>query len=147
MTLVNRITWLKVASASVIGFGLLITVSLVFGFNNIWIHFFNLVFINDCILMVSSEPDALLTSAILGGVFTAWGVMLWQITSKLMPENPELGRSLILWSVGCWFVLDSLASLAVGAPLNVLYNAGYLLLFVVPLWQPIKPVSSSATEA
>jgi hypothetical protein len=36
--------------------------------------------------------------------------------------------------VGCWFVVDSLMSIAAGAPLNAIFNVGFLLLFVVPVW-------------
>jgi hypothetical protein len=51
-----------------------------------------------------------------------------------MPRDPALARRLILLGIGGWYVVDSSMSIAAGAPLNALFNTGFLLLFYVPVW-------------
>ena len=80
------------------------------------------------------QPVDRLLSAITGGVMTGWGIMIYLLVSEVVPTHPSVGRRLILASIGAWYVVDSGMSLAAGAPLNVLSNTGFLLLFVVPAW-------------
>ncbi len=61
-----------------------------------------------------------------------WGVSFWGLTS-LLETAPTAVRRIIALSIGSWFIFDSLGSLLAGAPLNVVFNVGYLLLFAVPL--------------
>jgi hypothetical protein len=77
--------------------------------------------------------EARLMCGVLGAVMTGWGTMLWLIADRLYPLDPALARTVILASVGIWFVLDCLASLAVGAPLNLAFNLVFLALFAIPL--------------
>ena len=138
MKLETRITWLKWASILVIGFGMLLTVSLILDVLFIWEPFFDMAYFPTGIAAVSQAPDALLIAAILGGVFTGWGVMMWQIATQLMWKDPELARKLVLTSVGSWFVLDSMGSVYVGAPLNALYNLAFLAILIVPVLKPFE---------
>ncbi len=138
MKLETRITWLKWASIMVIGFGVLLTVSLILDALFIWEPFFDMAYFPTGIAAMSKSPDTLLIAAILGGVFAAWGVMMWQIATHLMRKDPELARKLVLTSVGSWFVLDSLGSAYVGAPLNALYNLAFLAVLIIPVWKPVK---------
>ncbi len=78
-------------------------------------------------------PGARLLAGIGGGILIGWGVMLWQITTRLMPRDPALARRLILTNVSIWFVADCAGSVAAGAPLNVLLNLVFLAAFVAPL--------------
>ena len=64
--------------------------------------------------------------------------MIWQIVTRLYTREPALSRSMILTGVFTWFVIDSTGSVIAGAPMNALYNVGFLLLFVVPLWRPVQ---------
>ena len=57
-----------------------------------------------------------------------------------MPANQDLTRSLILTSIGAWFVIDSAGSILAGAPVNALFNVGFLAMFAVPLWRPARTV-------
>ena len=77
--------------------------------------------------------EARLMSGVLGAVMAGWGVMLWLIADRLYPVDPALVRTAILASVGIWFVVDCLASLAAGAPLNLAFNIVFLALFAIPL--------------
>jgi hypothetical protein len=59
--------------------------------------------------------------------------MIWLVAGRLYPRDPELARTLILASVAAWFVIDSLGSVAAGAPLNAVLNVVFLLVFWLPL--------------
>ena len=50
-----------------------------------------------------------------------------------MQRAPDAIRAIIRTSVISWFVVDSLASVAAGGALNVVANAAFLALFLVPL--------------
>lgn len=79
-----------------------------------------------------SSPEARLFAAVLGGVMVGWGLMQWLVITRLVAKDPGLARELILVSTIAWFVVDSTGSVLVGAPLNVLPNAGFLVMFVLP---------------
>ena len=80
--------------------------------------------------------ESRLLSAILGGVMLGIGTTLVVLVARFYPRDPELVRTVILAGVWVWFVADSLGSLAAGAPLNVLLNAGFLLAFLIP-WRHV----------
>lgn len=134
----RTLTWLKIGSAIVIGFGLLTALSSLPAGSVVLRHFLDLAFWPfDGAQTVSGSEIALVT-AILGGITTGWGVIFWQVSTRLYPRDPELARSLILSSIGTWFIIDGIGSVAVGAPVNALYNVGFLALFVLPLWRPVR---------
>lgn len=81
-------------------------------------------------------PESQLLVAILGGVMLGFGATLLVIISKVYPREPQLVRTAIMTGVWIWFTIDSVASLAAGAPLNALLNIGFLLAFVLP-WRNI----------
>jgi len=83
-----------------------------------------------------SDPAARLMSAISGGLMAGWGTMLYLVASRLFRRDPALARELILYGTGIWFVVDSLGSAVAGAPLNALLNAGFLMMFYLPLMVP-----------
>ena len=127
------ITWLKAASAIVIGFGLMVAAAahpsgagLTMFFADILIWPFD---------GNPSEPDQItrLISAIGGGVMAGWGVLLWMMVTQVMPHQPEVARRMILISIIVWFVIDSTGSVVSGVPLNVAGNLIFLIAFLVPL--------------
>lgn len=65
------------------------------------------------------------------------GVMTFLVAGELMPREPALARRILLAGVGAWFLVDSSMSIAAGAPLNAVFNSGFLLLFYLPLWKPV----------
>jgi len=84
----------------------------------------------------SLTPEFRLFSAVLGGVMLGFGTTLLVLVAKAYPRDPQLVRTVILSGVWVWFVTDSLASFAAGAPWNALLNVGFLLAFVVP-WRNV----------
>ena len=74
----------------------------------------------------------------LAGALTTWiGVSLYLLAPALTSERSvpvaTIRRAFLIGLVD-WFVLDSLASVAAGAPLNVLGNVGFLVVIGLPLW-------------
>jgi hypothetical protein len=80
-----------------------------------------------------AASDTRLALAIGGGVMVGWGLMIWQLAGEPLARAPEATRAIIRTSIIAWFVVDSLASVAAGAALNILPNLVYLALFLVPM--------------
>lgn len=131
----TRTIWLKVASATIIIFGVLFFLSTMPPLSAPMAFLFDLVIWPLDGADDLAAPASRLLLAISGGVLLGWGIMLWLIVTRLYPNDPRLARTLILTSVCCWFVVDSLGSVIAGAPLNVLFNIVFLELFVIPLWR------------
>ena len=94
---------------------------------------FDLVFYPVDSAQVLDSDTARLLSAICGGLMFGLGVMLWVVATELCRKDPALGRRIILLGIVSWYVVDSSMSVAAGAPINVLFNTAFLLLFVLPL--------------
>ncbi len=138
MSFQRTLTWLKVASAIVIGFGVVIALGASSAGTAIMSLFMDLAFWPVDGAQSVSGAEIKLLSAVSGGMMTGWGLLLWQVSTRVFPHEPELGRSLILSSIGTWFVIDGIGSAVAGAPLNALFNVGFLALFLVPLWRPVR---------
>lgn len=82
---------------------------------------------------VLDQQGARLLSAISGGVMVGWGVLLYQLSTHLLPADPALAAKLIRSSMLAWFAVDSTFSVIAGAPLNVAANAAFLVAFLWPL--------------
>lgn len=142
METASTLRWLKLASAVVIGFGILTALAAL-----PWAAG-PTVLLTDLILFPLdggqslSAPETRILVAILGGALAGWGVLLWQATTRVYAQHPVLGRSLILTSIGIWFSIDSTASVLAGAPFNVLLNVPFLAMFVLPLWQKPTPLTT-----
>ena len=132
-------TWLRVAAGAVLVFGLIIAASASPGAAGITQFLLDLIFWPVDGTPTLNTPEARLLCAISGGVMAGWGLMLWLVASRLYAREPELARSLILYSVATWFVIDSTGSIIAGAPLNAVFNIGFMLLF----WFPLRPSNRS----
>lgn len=130
----TRIASLKAASALVIAFGLLIALSSLPSAAAPTAFLLDLIFWPLDGGETMAAPSSRLFAAISGGVMAGWGVLLWLLTTRLYRDNPELARTLITASIGIWFVVDSLGSIAAGAVLNAVFNLVFLELFLIPLW-------------
>lgn len=130
------VNWLKTASAIVIGFGLVMVLGAHPATSAPVALLADLVFWPVDGQQRVSAPETRLLWAISGGILAGWGLLLWQISTRLYPQDPALARTLILSSISFWFVIDSLGSIFAGAPINAALNVGFLLLFLVPLWRP-----------
>ncbi len=136
----RTVNWLKTASAAVIAFGLLLLLGTLPMTSAPLGSLTDLIFWPLDGQENIAAPETRLLSAIAGGILSGWGLMLWQISARLYPQDPALARTLILSSVGVWFVIDGLGSILAGAPLNAALNVGFLLLFFVPLWRRAQNV-------
>jgi len=134
----STVAWLKAASAIVIAFGIIVTAAASPSGAAIAGFLADVIFWPFDGAQAISAPEARLLSAISGGVMVGWGILLWLIASRLYPRDPALAKTMILWSIGSWFVIDGAGSLMADAPLNVMFNIGFLLLFVVPLMRAAK---------
>ena len=134
--------WLKFASLSVIGFGLLGVLATVPALSGATRFFIDLAFWPVDGAPGTPTPESNLLWAILNGILVGWGVLLWQVTTRVYATTPDVGRSMILTSIGIWFVVDSAGSIAAGAPVNALLNITFLLMFFIPLWRPVRKVET-----
>ena len=134
MTLESRIRWLKIAADITIGFGLLLAAAAIPALSGPAEFLLDLVFFPVNGAETVDMPAARILNAITGGLMTGLGVMTFLIASELMPREPLLARRLLLFGIGAWYVVDSSMSIAAGAPLNALFNTGFLLLFYAPIW-------------
>lgn len=142
MSMERTITYLKIASGIVVGFGLL-------GFLGVWPAFampieilLDLIFWPIDKQQTLATPESRLLLAIASGVLVGWGAMMWLIATQLYETNPKLARTMILTSMASWFVIDSTGSIISGAPINALFNLGFVALFYLPLRQ-IEPTLTS----
>lgn len=126
---------LKVASAAVMGVGVVVALSAFSATALLTNILADLVFWPFDGRQAVDTQTARLLAAIGGGVMFGWGLLLWQLATQLMPKDPVLAASLIRTSIVAWFVLDSTCSVLAGAYLNVAMNVGFLALFLVPLAQ------------
>ncbi len=136
----GTVVWLKAASAIVIGFGFLIALAAIPVAAGPTAFLIDLVFWPVDGAQRLAGSDMRLLCAITGGLSVGWGTAMWLVATRLYPREPALARTIILTSVGTWFVVDSLGSAVAGAPLNAALNLGFLLAFVLPLWRPVRTV-------
>ncbi len=136
----STIAWLRIASATVVGFGILAALAALPATSMPIQMMVDLIFWPVDGAPGEWGPQTRFVSGVGGGVMTGWGVMLWLVSTRLYPRDPELGRTLILTSIGIWFVVDSAASIAAGAPLNAFLNVSFLVIFYVPLRRPVRTV-------
>lgn len=142
MQLEKTIFWLKAASMLVIGFGLILSLAAYPATSGLAYFYTDLAFWPLDGEQNLTYPETRILCAVLGGVMAGWGVLLYQISTKLFPREPALARSLIFWSIGVWFVTDVIGSLVAGVPINAVLNIGFLLAFVVPLINRKKHISA-----
>jgi hypothetical protein len=81
----------------------------------------------------TQRPETRLAWALLGGFLTSWGVLQWQILTKVGRLHMGLARKLLLQSVCIWFVLDTAGSILGGVPVNGLVNVFFFAIYAVPL--------------
>tara|TARA_R110002020_G_scaffold35195_16_gene106357 strand:+ start:4833 stop:5273 length:441 start_codon:yes stop_codon:yes gene_type:complete len=135
--------WVKVASAVVIGVGLVLAAAA-------WPPLAAPVALLTDLLVwpldgqqTLSSPETRVFAAIAGGVMVGWGVTLWKMAGHLLPVDIAAAKSIALTGIYAWFAVDSIGSIAAGASLNAALNLGFVALFLYAFRQP-SPKSSSA---
>jgi hypothetical protein len=81
--------------------------------------------------------------AVCGGVLAGWGVLVWLVAGKVLPDNPALGREILVKSLITWFAVDSTCSILAGVPVNAVANVVFLLAFLYPLWRMERQISAA----
>ncbi|MEO0973663.1 MAG: excinuclease ABC subunit A [Pseudomonadota bacterium] len=146
MDLHQRARWLMLAAGITEAFGLLMAVAAIPALQGPTVQLLDFVFFPlDGAQHLSSDVARLLTG-ITGALMVGYGALMWLIASEVLVEQPALARRLVLISIGSWFVVDCSMSVAAGAPLNVLLNSVFLLMFVRPVWglgEPAGELSSA----
>lgn len=138
----TRINLLKAAGAIVAGFGVIVAGAGVPGLSHI------ALFLLDLLIWPLDGAQSLLAqevrfiAAIGGGVMVGWGVMIWMI-APLMRGHATIIRSVVAWSIGTWFIVDSAGSVLAGVPANVLGNLAFVALFALALRPPAKTRSAA----
>ena len=110
----NTVGILKFGSALVVGFGVVIAMAAYPPTAGIAQFLLDLVIWPVDGVQAISGPEMRLLSAVSGGVMVGWGILLWLVATRLYPKDPGLARTLILVSIGTWFLVDSLASIVAG---------------------------------
>ena len=83
--------------------------------------------------------EARLLSAVSGGVFAGFSVMLLLIVAPALRRgDAEIRKSSIIALIA-WYVIDSTGSVAAGVPGNVAFNTLYLAAVLAPLVFAAKP--------
>jgi hypothetical protein len=137
MSVQTTITQLKVASAIVVGFGLLTALAAWPPLNLPTLWLVDLMFLPFDGQQTLNAPEARILCAILGGILVSFGVLQWLVTTQLYSREPDLARQMLWRSMWSWFVVDGTASTIAGAPFNAVMNVPFLLLFIVPLWRSV----------
>jgi len=136
------LTWLRVATLGVIAFGLFLVVAPALsrqGFS----------------LMVYSSADRIggfgsaaadyieLVHAVMGAVMVGWGVALLLVLRGPMQRDVREGALIYAVSLGCWFVPDTIFSLASGFWQNAVLNLSFAILFAIPLLALLRQESGN----
>lgn len=78
------------------------------------------------------DQAARVLAAIGGGVMVGWGVVMWRMTTLLVPVDPALARRLLIEGMLAWYVVDSTGSFFAGAYFNIPANTLLLAMIVLP---------------
>lgn len=127
------INWLLFASAAVAVFGLMLVVAPAVAQQG-----FSLLVYSSPRYMDAFGQEPLryiwLVHAVIGGVLIGWGVAMFSVTKTFLARGEPTAWKLLVFSLGAWFVPDSLYSVLSGYWQNALLNTGFLAVFALPLW-------------
>ncbi len=82
------------------------------------------------------SAETRLTQAIMGGIFTGFGVIWYLAAGALWQAAPVETARVLFWGATAWFVADSTGSIMAGSAANVPPNVGFYLLFLWALRPP-----------
>ncbi len=121
---------LRIVAGVCIFFGLLTVLSALPALNGLYVLFADLVIwpATDTHRPLSAETR--LTQAIMGGIFTGFGVIWWAAAGPLLEKAPQEVLRVLFLGATAWFMADSTGSVMAGAAANVPANFGFYLLFL-----------------
>jgi hypothetical protein len=126
------VRWLLGVSAGLVAFGLVLVVFPTFATRG-----FSLLVYADAYRIEGFGTEAAryasLAHAVIGGLMIGWGVALFLLVRGSFAAGQAAGWRVVAFSLLAWFVPDTAYSLWSGFWQNAALNAGFLLLFGIPL--------------
>lgn len=124
--------WLRVATIILIVFGLLLVVA-----HGLALKGFSLLVYSSSGRISEFGSEAAdyisLAHAVLGAVMVGWGTALLLVLRGPMKRNVREGALIFAISLTCWFIPDTIFSVASGFWQNALLNLSFAVLFAIPL--------------
>lgn len=134
---------LKAAAAVVAGFGMIVALAALPATSGIANLLADIVFWPLDGAPQIDSPAARLLAAIAGGVLVGWGATLWLVAAYVLPKESGAAACIVRVGILSWFAVDSLASIAAGAPLNAVLNIGFVVAFLWPLRGRDRPAQGT----
>ncbi len=133
MTLTTRVSILKCATFFLmIAFGPLMAFSVLAPADWVVQNFLSLALLDSAQPHLTEQGGRLII-AVAGGILAGFGVLIWQVVTKVYAKDQSTGRAILLPAILAWFLLDSAGSVAAGAWFNAVLNIGFVACFLVPL--------------
>ena len=133
MSLSAAILWIRVLSASLVLFGLIVAAAAHPASAGLADFLLDLLKWPPDGADAFGSPEGRFIAGVGGGVMAGWGAMMMMLASQLLPGNPAGGRKVLIAGLLVWFAIDSTATWIAGVPLNLPGNALYLAAFLFPL--------------
>ena len=131
----SQLLWwrfLIAVTASLMIFGLVLVVM-----PDLTLHGFSLMVYASAAQLNSFGPEAVayisLVHAVLGAVMFGWGVVLMFLAFGPVRRGSKEAWRMFVISLAAWFIPDTVYSLLSGFWQNAVLNAGFALMFAVPL--------------
>lgn len=100
-------------------------------------YFWNVIFFSSSKLYQTFTPEITTyihqVYGVLGAVMVGWSVQMFLHVKNTFTSGDRQAWIAIVLSLGIWFVLDSVLSIAMGYWQNAVLNVGFGSLFVIPL--------------
>ena len=126
------LSWLRVATILLIAFGLFLVVA-----HGLASQGFSLLVYSSSGRISEFGDEAAdyisLAHAVLGAVMVGWGTALLLVLRGPMKRNVREGALIFAISLTCWFIPDTIFSVASGFWQNALLNVSLAVLFAIPL--------------
>ncbi|MEO0636762.1 MAG: hypothetical protein AAFY73_08960 [Pseudomonadota bacterium] len=133
LTLDQSVRGVKFSALVLIGFGLLTILGTTPTMAGIADWILRLVMFDFSPAISVNTPEERLLCAILGGVISGWGMMVWMMAEGWYRSDPAIAGRTILVASSVWFVIDGTGSVLAGAASNLVPNIGVYLILVLPV--------------
>ncbi len=135
MTLESEKKWLKAAALFIIAMAFVVWVIPFYPFNVVMQFFGDLLFWPLDGSQQLGDDITNLLAVIGGGLMIGFGWGIYRLADQGLDIAPDFARKTMKQMIWIWFITDSVGSVLVGAPLNVIGNSVFLGLVLYPLSQ------------